>query len=314
MSTPPVPDPPSGGRPPRSEQSVGLLSGTAAYGLWGILPLYFVLVSAADPVEIVASRVLWSLLFCGLLIAVTRQGRQLMALVADPRAIGWLGLAAAFIAVNWLTYTLAVLSHDTVSAAMGYYINPLVSTALGVLLLGERLSRLQWLAVGIAVVAVVVLAVGYGSLPWTALILATSFAFYGYAKNRVGKRTTAVASLTVETALLALPAAIAIAVLSARRLATATELGSGHFWLLAASGVITAVPLLLFGTAASRLPLSTLGSLQYLAPTLQFVIALVLFHEPMPVERWIGFLLVWIAIIVFSVDLFRRRPRRTAGA
>lgn len=300
-------------RAPRSEQSVGLASGLAAYGLWGVLPLYFALVAAAHPVELVANRVVWSLVFCAVLVTATRQWGRLRRLAADRRAIGWLTLAACLIAVNWLTFTFAVLGGNALEASLGYFINPLVSTALGVVLLGERLSRLQWLAVAIALAAVLVLAIGHGSVPWVALTLAFSFGLYGFAKKKIGPGATAVTGLTLETAVLVLPAGAVMVWFAASGTATLTALGPAHFWLLAASGVITATPLLFFGAAASRLPLSMIGTLQYIAPLMQFVIALTIFGEPMPLERWIGFSLVWVAIVVLSVDLFRRRPRSVAG-
>ncbi|WP_373287819.1 EamA family transporter RarD [Zhihengliuella salsuginis] len=301
-------------RAPRSEQSVGLASGLAAYGLWGVLPLYFALVAAAHPVELVANRVLWSLLFCAVLVTMTRQWGRLRIVAADRRALGWLALAACLIAVNWLTFTFAVLGGNALEASLGYFINPLVSTALGVVLLGERLSRMQWLAVVVALAAVLVLAVGHGSVPWVALTLAFSFGLYGFAKKKVGPGTTAVTGLTLETAVLVVPAAAVMAWFAATGTATLTSLGPAHFWLMAASGIITATPLLFFGAAASRLPLSMIGTLQYIAPVMQFVIALSVFHEPMPLERWIGFGLVWVAIVILSLDLVRRRPRTRAAA
>ncbi len=298
---------------PRSEQSAGVAFGIAAYGLWGVLPLYLALVAAAGPVEILAHRIVWSLLVCAALVTLMRQWRPLLLLLRTPRAMAWLTAASLLIAANWLTFAYAVLNGRALESALGYYINPLLSIALGVLVLGERLSRLQWVAIAIATAAVLVMSIGYGAVPWISLVLATTFALYGYAKNRVGKRTTAVTSLTIETTILFGPALACLFVLADRGSATALALGPGHFWLLAGLGIITATPLLFFGAAASRLPLSVVGSLQYIAPTAQFVIALLVFGEPMPLERWIGFALVWVAIVILSVDLFRRRPR-TASA
>ncbi|GAB3650165.1 EamA family transporter RarD [Zhihengliuella somnathii] len=294
------------------DRTKGLWYGVAAYGLWGILPLYFAVVAAAGAVEIMAHRVVWSLLVCVVLVTVLRQWPVLRALLRTPKALAWLAAASLLIGANWLTFAIAVLNGHALEASLGYYINPLLSIALGVVLLGEKLSRLQFAAIGAAVAAVLVMAVAYGSVPWISLILASTFALYGYAKNRVGRGTTAVASLTVETAVLFVPAVVCLGILGASGTATAFELGAGHFWLLIGLGVITATPLLFFGAAATRLPLSVVGSLQYIAPTAQFLIALLVFGEPMPAERWAGFALVWVAIIILSVDLFRRRPRTRA--
>nr|WP_196837236.1 EamA family transporter RarD [Zhihengliuella flava] len=291
------------------ERTQGLWYGVTAYGLWGVLPLYFALVAAAGAVEILAHRIVWSLVVCLLLVTLLKQWRVLGALVRRPRALAWLAAASLLIGVNWLTFAFAVLSGHALEASLGYYINPLLSIALGVLILGEKLSRLQFAAIGAAIAAVLIMAIAYGSVPWVSLLLATTFALYGYAKNRVGRGTTAVASLTVETAVLVVPALITLAVLGSTGQATAFSLGPGHFWLLLGLGVITATPLLFFGAAATRLPLSVVGSLQYIAPTAQFLIALLVFHEPMPPERWAGFALVWVAIGILTVDLFRRRPR-----
>ena len=292
--------------------SSGLLYGIGAYGLWGLLPLYFVTLAPAGPVEIVGGRVLFSLVVCFVLIAVTRAWRPLGAVFRNGRVFWALALAAVLIAVNWLTYTFGVLTGHTIEAALGYFINPLVSVLLGVLVLKERLRPLQWAAVGTGAVAVVVLTVAYGQVPWIALILAFSFGFYGLVKNRVGATVDAVTSLTVETVVLA-PVALGVVVwLGVAGTLTLTGYGAGHFWLLAASGIITAVPLLFFGAAARRLPMTTIGLLQYIAPLLQFIMAVTVLGEHMALDRWIGFGIVWLALAVLTVDmLFAARGRRT---
>jgi chloramphenicol-sensitive protein RarD len=300
---------------PARDRRAGLLYGLGAYGLWGLLPLYFVTIGIASPLEIVSNRVVWSLLFCALLLTATRSWPQLAVLLRDRGSMLRLSVAAVLIAVNWLTYTYAVLNGHAVEASLGYFINPLVSTALGVLILKERLNRVQWTAMGFGLLAVLVLTFAYGSLPVIALTLAFSFGLYGFVKNRVGRTAGAVTTLSVETAVLALPAAGYMAWILSRDEATVLSSGPTHFWLMAASGIITAVPLLLFGAAARRLPLSTIGTLQYLAPVLQFILALTLLNEEMPVERWIGFGLVWVAIILLTVDMMRRPGiRRRADA
>nr|WP_235861234.1 EamA family transporter RarD [Tersicoccus phoenicis] len=297
-----------GGRLGRT--GVGLLNGVAAYGLWGLLPLYFALLGAAGPVEIVANRVAWSVLFCALLLTVMRGWSALWAALTDRRIVGTLTVAALLIAVNWLAFAYAVTTRQAIEGALGYFINPLVSVVLGVLVLHESLRRTQWVAVGVGALAVVVLTIAYGRLPWIALVLAGSFGFYGLVKNRVGGRVDALTSLTVETVVL-LPLGLAVMVwLTLAGQATLTADGPAHFWLMAASGVITALPLLCFGGAARRLPLSTVGLLQYLAPVLQFILAVLVLREQMPVDRWVGFSLVWVALLLLIVDAARQIRRR----
>jgi chloramphenicol-sensitive protein RarD len=306
----------SKGAPPKAvdkETTPGILFGIGAYGLWGLLPLYFFVLMPAGAVEIVANRVVWSLLFCALLITVTRSWAALAGALRNRAVFGSLALAAFLIAINWLTYTYGVTTGQAVEASLGYFINPLVSVLLGVFVLKEKLRPLQWAAVGIGFVAVGVLTYSYGKLPWIALTLAFSFGLYGFVKKRVGPRVDAVTSLSVETMVLAPFAAVTMVYLAASGTATLTSQGPGHFWLLLASGVITAVPLLFFGASARRLPMTTIGLLQYFAPLLQFVLALVVFKEAMTVDRWIGFGVVWVALLVLTVDMLRT-ARKTAVA
>ncbi len=287
----------------------GLAYGVGAYTLWGLLPLYFMLLLPAGPVEIVANRVLWSLLFCAILLTVTRSWKTFILVLKRPKTLGVLAIAALLIAVNWLAYTFGVMSGQAVEASLGYYINPLVSVLLGVLVLKERLRALQWTAVGIGFLAVVVLTVAYGKLPWIALTLAFSFGFYGLVKKKVGSGVDSITSLSVETLVLAPFAAVTMVALTLNQAATVTGYGSAHFWLMAASGAVTAVPLVFFGASAARLPLTTIGMLQYLAPTLQLIIATLVLHEHMSPERWIGFGLVWIGLIILTVDALRHTIR-----
>ncbi|BCW68133.1 protein RarD [Arthrobacter sp. NicSoilB4] len=296
-------------RPPAALKAVdtdttaGIIFGIGAYGLWGLMPLYFFLLQPAGAVEIVANRVLWSLIFCVLLITVTRSWRVLGAAFRNRTVIFPLIIAAVLIAVNWLTYVYGVTTGQAVEASLGYFINPLVSVLLGVVVLKEKLRPLQWAAVGIGFIAVGVLTVSYGKLPWIALTLALSFGLYGFVKKRVGPRADAATSLTVETIVLAPVAGATMIVLALSGSATLTVNGAAHFWLLAASGIITAVPLLFFGASARRLPMTTIGLLQYFAPVLQFIVALAVFHEPMTTDRWIGFGVVWLALLVLTVDM-----------
>ncbi len=288
-----------------TETRAGALFGIAAYGLWGLMPLYFFLLQPAGAVEIVANRVVWSLVFCLGLITVTRSWRVLGSAFRNRTLLGPLTIAAALIAANWLIYVYGVTTGQAVEASLGYFINPLVSVLLGVVVLKEKLRPLQWAAVGIGLVAVGALTVSYGRMPWIALTLAFSFGLYGFMKKRVGPRVDAVTSLTVETIVLAPLAAAAMIVLALNGTATLTSQGAGHFWLLAASGLITAVPLLFFGAAARRLPMTTIGLLQYLAPVLQFIVALTFLREAMTPDRWIGFGIVWLALAVLTVDMLR---------
>lgn len=304
-------------RPVRSDNATGILFGIGAYGLWGMLPLYFLILLPATAVEIVANRVLWSLVFCALLLTAMRSWAPVLRAVGNPKVLGTLTIAALLIAVNWFVYSYGVTNGHAIEASLGYFINPIVSVLLGVFVLRERLRPLQWAAVGMGFVAVVVLAVGYGSVPWIALTLAFSFGFYGFVKKRVGSSVDAVSSLSIETAVLTPIAAAVMVWLTLSGGATLLTEGPGHFWIMAASGIITAVPLIFFGAAARRLPLTSIGMLQYLAPVLQFILALTVFREEMPLERWIGFGLVWVGLALLTVDMVRTvrrnaRPRKPA--
>jgi chloramphenicol-sensitive protein RarD len=301
----PQPRPPAVLKAVDKETTAGILFGIGAYGLWGLLPLYFFVLHPAGAVEIVANRVVWSLLFCVLLITVTRSWRVLAGAFRNRTVLGPLAIAAGLIGVNWLTYTYGVTTGQAVEASLGYFINPLVSVLLGVFVLKEKLRPLQWAAVGTGFVAVGVLTFSYGKLPWIALTLALSFGLYGFVKKRVGPRADAITSLTVETIVLAPLAAATMIFLTVTGAATLAANGAGHFWLLVASGVITAVPLLFFGASARRLPMTTIGLLQYVAPVLQFIVALAVFKEAMTTDRWIGFGVVWLALLLLTVDMLR---------
>jgi chloramphenicol-sensitive protein RarD len=290
----------------------GLAAGVGAYLLWGLFPLYWPLLEPAAPVEILAHRIAWSLLFVAGLLALTAGFAWLRTL--GRRRAGLLTLAAVLVTVNWGTYIYGVNSEHVVETSLGYFINPLVTVALAVTVLGERLTRLQVVAVAIAAVAVVVLTADYGRPPWIALTLACSFGLYGLIKKRAG--VDGVQSLGFETGVLALPALAYLLVLGANGSGTFTSEGAGHAALLALGGVFTAVPLMLFGAAAIRIPLTTLGLIQYLAPTLQFAIGVLIYSEPMPASRLAGFGLVWIALAVFTWDAVQgtRRARFAAAA
>lgn len=291
------------------ERRLGVLSGLGAYSLWGLFPLYFPLLEPAGGLEIVAHRVLWSLVFVGLLLTVRRSWAQLRALISDRRRLLILTGAAVLIAMNWLVFVYGVNSGQVVETSLGYFINPLVSVLLGVLVFSERLRPLQWVAVGVAAVAVAVLTVDYGRPPWIALALAVTFGLYGLMKKLV--RVEAAPGLFVETALVAVPAAVVLAVLHSSGEGTFTNAGPGHALLLVSSGIATAIPLLLFAAAARRIPLSTVGLLQYLTPLMQLAIGVFVYDEPMPPARLAGFVIVWVALAVFTVDSLRHA--RTAS-
>ncbi len=292
------------------QERVGLLAGIGAYLLWGLFPLYWPLLDAAGPVEILAHRIAWSLVFLAAVLALTSGFNWIAAL--EPRQLRLLALAAALITINWGLFIYGVNSGHVVETSLGYFINPLVTVALAVAILGERLSRAQGAAVAIAAVAVIVLTLEYGRLPYIALTLAFSFGLYGLVKKRANVGGTQ--SLAIETALLVLPAVAYLLWLAAEDRGTFLSEGPGHAALLLGAGIATAVPLMLFGAATIRIPLITVGLLQYIAPVLQFAIGVLLYGEPMPLERLAGFALVWLALAVFTADAVRAsRAARRAG-
>ena len=283
----------------------GLAYGIGAYALWGLFPLFWPLLEPASAPEVLAHRVLWSLVLMGLLVRVTRGWSAVRAVTAPQ--VRRLAVASVLLACNWGLYIYGVNSGQVVETSLGYFINPLVSVALGVLVLGERLRPVQQLAIGFAVAAVAVLTVENGRPPYIALGLAFSFGTYGLLKKQAN--VGALASLTIETAVTGPLAALYLLGLAAAGTGTFTGHGPDHVLLLISSGVVTAVPLLLFGAAATRIPLVTLGVLQYLAPTLQLLVGVAVRHEPFGAVRLVGFGLVWVALAVFTGDLVRHHRR-----
>lgn len=298
--------------PAESEARTGFLAALAAYAAWGFFPLYFRLVSSAGAVEILAHRVLWSFVTVALIITVIRKWGGVRRLLLAARSLRTLSLAAVLVSVNWVVYIWAVNNDRVLEASLGYFINPLVTVLLGVVVLGERLRPLQWAAIAIAACAVVVIAVGAGSPPWIALALAFSFGGYGLVKKRAN--AGALESLAVETTVLTPLALGYLVVLSVGGQSTFTTQGVGHLLLLVSTGLATSLPLIAFGAAAVRLPLTVLGLMQYLTPVTQFVIGAVLLHEQLTPARWTGFVLVWIALIGFTVDQLVRRGRSRGTA
>lgn len=296
---------------PTSETRTGLIFGVTAYGLWGLLPLYWHLLESTGATEMLAHRMLWSLPTALLILAVARRWSWIRPLLRQPGRLALILLATTVISANWALFIWAVTNDRVLEASLGYFINPLVSIAFGVLLLRERLRPVQWTAVGIGVAAVVVLAVGYGQVPWLSIGLAITFATYGLLKKHV--KLGGLEGFSAETSLQFLPALGFLIWLSARGDGTFTTDGAGHALLLAGTGLATAAPLIFFGAAAVRLPLSTIGLLQYMAPAFMFVLGLLVFHEPMPVERLIGFLLVWVALCLLTWDALRHAQRGRAA-
>jgi chloramphenicol-sensitive protein RarD len=294
------------------EQRQGLVSGVAAYFCWGLFPLFFQLLEPAGAIEVLSQRVVWSLAFVAILLGVRRRWGWVRTL--GRRRFGLLLVAAAVISVNWGLFIWGVNNGHVVETSLGYFINPLVTVALGTALLGERMRRGQWAALALGALSVLVLAVDYGRPPWLALALAFSFATYGLVKKRIG--IPAAESLGVETAVISVPALAYLGWLTATGGSSFGAHGAGHALLLIASGPITAIPLLFFAAAASRLPLSTVGLLQYLTPSLQFASGVLVFHEPLPAARLAGFALVWLALVVFTAESIRhsRRSRTAVGA
>lgn len=300
--------------PPQLRHGSGIIFAVSAYGLWGVLPVYFLLLAPAGPVEVVSWRILLTLVFTAAIILVTRKWRRFLALMRDRRLVLLMGSAGVLILVNWLVFVYAALSGQVVAAALGYFTNPIVTVLLGVLILREKLRPLQWASIAISAVAVVVLAIGYGSFPWIALALAFSFGFYGLIKKSTGEKVDAVSGLTLETLWLSPLAAIALILMGSTSELAIGANGPGHTAALLAAGVVTGVPLLLFAAAARRVPLAHLGFMQYLNPVLQLIVGVFVLQEDMPFERWVGFTLVWIALAVLTVDMLRsgRAPRRAS--
>ena len=294
-----------------SQLRLGYLYGIGAYALWGFMPLYIKLLPPAVPVEVLAHRVIWSVVFVAVVLFAVRGWRPLWRLAGRPAALGAVALAAAILAVNWGTYIYGVTSDRVVETALGYFITPLVVVLLGVGMLHERLRTAQWTAVAIGGTAVAVLTVDYGRVPYLALTLALSFGAYGLLKKRLG--LPAAQGLFVEAAVLALPALGYLGWLGWRTESTFAAISPGHTALLVAAGAVTAIPLLFFAGAANRIPLAGLGMLQYIAPILQLGCGVLVFREPMPPVRLAGFALVWVALTLFTIDGIRhtRGQRRT---
>ena len=283
-------------------RSLGLLFGVSAYTLWGLFPIYWPLLKPANPLEIVSHRAVWTLVFCFIILALTKTLKSTLSLLKRPKIVAGLFLSSILISINWIIYIYAANNEHVVEASLGYYINPIVVIATGVIVLKEKMRPLQWLAVGIATIGVGVLTIDYGRLPWIALGLALSWGSYGLVKKQLG--LGALEGLSIET-LLSSGAYLGYLIWLGYS-------GEGQFshslkltLLLIGGGAVTAIPLLLFNGSTTRLPYSTIGLLQYITPTIQFSIGVWLRHEDMPTARWIGFVVIWFALAALGTDLVR---------
>ena len=288
----------------------GTTLGLFAYIIWGVVPIYWPKLQPAGPVEILAHRIIWSLVFVAVVIVVTNKWQHTLAVIRDRRLLGLLCIAAVLISINWGVFIWASISGQILDSSLGYYITPLVSVALGVLVFNERLRTMQWFALVIAACAVLYLVTAHGKIPIVAFILSISFGIYGYVKKLAG--VDAIESLAIETAVLTPFALGYLGFLTLQGTNTFTSEGTSHALWLISSGIVTAVPLLLFGAAAIRIPLSTLGILQYVGPTMQFIVGLWIFHEPMPKERLFGFALTWLALVILTIDSLRHSARQSS--
>jgi len=283
-------------------RSLGLLFGVSAYTLWGLFPIYWPLLKPANPLEIVSHRAVWTLVFCFIILALTKTLKSTLSLLKRPKIVAGLFLGSILISINWIIYIYAANNEHVVEASLGYYINPIVVIATGVIVLKEKMRPLQWLAVGIATLGVAVLTIDYGRLPWIALGLALSWGSYGLVKKQLG--LGALEGLSIETLLS-----------SGFYLAYLIWLGNsgeGHFTysltltlLLIGGGAATAIPLLLFNGSTNRLPLTLIGLLQYITPTIQFCIGVWYYNEDMSTARWVGFLIIWVALMSLATDLVK---------
>ena len=283
-------------------RSLGLLFGVSAYTLWGLFPIYWLLLKPASAIEIVSHRAVWTLVFCFIVLWLTKTLSSTLALLKRPKIVAGLFLSSILISVNWIIYIYAATSNHVVEAALGYYINPIVVIATGVIVLKEKMRPLQWASLGVATLGVAVLTIDYGRLPWIALGLGLSWGSYGLVKKKLG--LGALEGLSIET-LISSGAYLVYLIWLGNQGQGQFGLSWGITLLCISAGAVTAIPLLLFNGATNRLPLTLVGLLQYITPTLQFSIGVWYFKEDMPAARWTGFLIIWIALITLAVDLVK---------
>ncbi|WP_167194546.1 EamA family transporter RarD [Brevibacterium pigmentatum] len=289
----------------------GLINGFSAYLLWGVMPLLFAAAAPTGALELVSHRVIWSLGFCAILLVFTGGFLRTWQILRSPRLFSLLLLASVLIAINWTTFIYGVETNQLVEISLGYYLNPLISIGLGVIFLGEKLRPLQWTAVGFGLLAVIIVGIGLGRVPYLAFTVALSFGLYGLVKNKVGSRVGALEGMTVESLVLAVPSAIYLIVLGSLGLQTFSGFGGWHVFVIIITGPATAIPLILFSAAARRIPLSWVGMLQYLTPTIQFTLGVTVLGEMMSTTRWVGFFVIWIAVVLLCTDMIRHSRRRS---
>ena len=285
-----------------SKNKFGLLFGVSAYSLWGIFPLYWPLLEPANPLEIVSHRAVWTLVFCFIVLAATKALKSTLATLKRPKVAVKLFLSSLLVSINWLVYIWATNNEHVVEASLGYYINPLIIIGFGVIFLKEKMRGLQWAAVTIASIGVLVLTLDYGRLPWIALTLAVSWGSYGLVKKQLG--LGALEGLAIETFISSF-FYLAYLIYIGNQGTGQFGQGWGLTLLLMSAGAITAIPLLLFNGSTNRLPFTTIGLLQYITPTLQFSIGVWVLNEDMPTARWAGFLIIWVALVALTLDLVK---------
>ena len=290
-----------------SKTRLGFIYGFSSYTLWGLFPLYWPLLQPATSLEMVSHRAVWSLVFCVIALAIARQLRSTFALMLSPGIFLKFTLAAAFISVNWLTYIWAVNNEQIVEASLGYYMQPILLVLMGILAFKEEMRKIQWVAFIVAIIGVIILTIDYGRPPWISFALAISWSSYSFVKKKINLGS--LQGLAIET--------LISSVFYGSYLIWLGERGEGQFGngvgltaLLIGAGVVTAIPLLLFNGATTRIPFTMIGLLQYLTPTIQFMLAVFLRHEPMPDARWIGFVFIWIALITLGYDLIKSGSTR----
>lgn len=284
---------------------MGVITALSAYGLWGFLPIFFKLLEHVDPFVVVAFRILFSLVFVAIVLLIRGQMAEVGAALRNRRVLFTLTISAVLVAGNWVTFIWAIVNERVLDTSLGYFINPMVSVLIGLVLLGEKLSPLQWAATALAMAAIAIQAIGLGSLPWVAIVLAMSFAFYGYVRKTVDVGSSA--GLMVETIVL-VPVSLAYIAFTFVSGPTAGYVSDPQtLMLLALTGPATAVPLMLFAFAARQLPLSTIGMFQYIAPSMGFVTAIFLFGEPLETPRLISFALIWLSLVTFTIGSYRNR-------
>lgn len=295
-----------------SDPAVGVILAVGAYLIWGSFPLFIDAASFASPFEVVVWRVVFGFVLAALIVTITRSWKPIIALVKKPKSLIWVFLAAVFIYANWQTYVFGVATGNVLETSLGYFINPLFTVLLGVLVLREKLRPLQWVALGIGLVAVIVVTVDFGRLPWIAFVLAGSFGMYSLAKNKMGSKVRAIHSFTIESGFLLPFAIIQLFIVGSFVQIQFGVVGVMGTSALIAFGFMTAVPLILFGAAASKIRLSSIGFIQYLTPIIQFLLGLFYFGEQMGPVRWAGFILVWIGLVVLTFDAYRDNRMRVS--